>query len=195
MAAVIKVDQAHAREVAARFLAARSTPHDAQVAAAYQALEQQSDQAFVSLTEGDPTRRVTVAFTCCPTPYDSDAEMICAVRTARVLEVTTAAVDHDRSHPLLGSEPGGAYDRFRSVHDIVGHVATGLGFDRDGEFGAWLAQDRIYKRLARAALATELHCEHSVRWTTGEVADHKATLLEITVLARARKGLRADVVG
>ena len=59
-------------------------------------------------------------------------------------------------------------------------------FDRDGEYASWLIQDRHYRGLARWALATELHGEHSVRWTSGDVAEHKATLLPRTVLRRAR---------
>jgi hypothetical protein len=184
------VDQSLAREVAARFLAARSTPENVLVRAAYRALEEQSDRAFASLTSGDPRRRIRVVFTRGPTPYASDTEMIGGVRATRVLEVTTAALERDRPHPLLCNDPGGAYDRFRAVHDIVGHIATGFGFDRDGEFAAWLVQERMYTGAARAALGTELHAEHSVRWTTGEVAEHKATLLDPSLIGRARGGAR-----
>ena len=114
--------------------------------------------------------------------------MIEAARSTALLEVTTVATDRGRLHPLLGNEPGGAYDRFRAVHDIIGHVRPGWGFDRDGEFAAWLAQERLYTGAARRALATELHAEHSVRWTTAEVADHKALLFDRPMLDRARRG-------
>jgi hypothetical protein len=40
--------------------------------------------------------------------------------------------------------------------------------------------------LARRALATELHAEHSVRWTTGELPEHKAVLLDERVISRSR---------
>jgi hypothetical protein len=59
--------------------------------------------------------------------------MIAAVRAEHLLEVTAAAADRDRAHPLLGCELGGPYDRFRAVHDIVGHVIPRFGFDRDAE--------------------------------------------------------------
>ena len=48
----------------------------------------------------------------------------------------------------------------------------------------------MYTGLARWALATELHGEHSVRWTTGNLADHKAILLEPRLLDASRR--RAD---
>jgi hypothetical protein len=72
------------------------------------------------------------------------------------------------------------------VHDLTGHVLPGFGFDRDGEYAAWLTQERLYTGLARRALATELHAEHSVRWTTGEPSDHKALLLDRRLIEKAR---------
>jgi len=182
------LDEALAYEVAAWFAVQRSTPDDPVVVAAYRALEEQSDAHFRGLTEDDCAVPVHVAFTRCRSPYAGDEEMIDAVRATGVLEVTTCDVDRDRGHPLLGCESGGPYDRFRAVHDLVGHVQTGLGFDRRGEFAAWIAQDRWYSGLARAALGTELHAEHSVCWTTGVFSEHKAALLPARVIDRARAG-------
>src|SRR6185437_12329266 len=106
-----------------------------------------------------------------------DAEELAAsVLTSRTLEVTTSAAD--RAHPLLGGEVGGAYYRFRAVHDLIGHVATGYGFDRDGEYSAWLAQRSLYTGPARLAAATELHGEVSALWITRQLAEHKAVLLD-----------------
>jgi hypothetical protein len=189
LASARKVDATLAHEVAASFVAARSTRRDPRVCAAYGELVQQSDSAFWALIGPWPRRGVRVVFTRTRAPYASDREMVAAVRTDRLLEVTSAATERDRLHPIMGCEVGGAYDRFRAVHDIVGHVGPCLGFDRDGEFAAWLTQERLYHGLARWALATELHAEHSVRWTTGEVSDHKATLLDRDLLARARRGV------
>jgi hypothetical protein len=73
------------------------------------------------------------------------------------------------------------------VHDIVSHGWLGHDFDRHGELSAWLAEDAIYTGLARWALATELHGHHTVLWTTGEHADHKAVLLDPELL-RCAKG-------
>jgi hypothetical protein len=183
------VDPDLAGEVAARFQAARTSHTDATVRAAYDQLERQSDAIFTQLTDPDrsPRRGLRVEFTRCENPYDSDDELIGAVRTHGALEITTSANDRDRRHPLLGCNLGGTYDRFRAVHDIVGHVGPCLGFDRDGEFAAWLTQEQLYDGLARWALATELHAEHSVRWTTGMLSDHKATLIDPDLLNRARK--------
>ena len=81
------------------------------------------------------------------------------------------------------------------VHDIAGHALLGLGFDRDGEYATWLAEDAQYRGLACWALATELHGEHSVYWTTGEPAEHKGFLLPPELLARSKAGVRTQTHG
>jgi hypothetical protein len=111
-----------------------------------------------------------------------------------VLELCPARFDRDQRHPLLDVSIGGTFDRFRAVHDIVSHARLGLGFDRHGELSAWLAEDRMYTGLARWALATELHAKHSVYWTTGTPAEHKATLLSAD-LVRASLRLRSGGSG
>ena len=184
------VDAAIAREVAAAFDATPSTRQDALVAAAYASLERQTDRLFAEITRPGNPSRVHVVFTSGPTPYANDQELINAVRSDGVLEVRTAATEPDRRHPMLDCERGGAYDRFRAVHDILGHVRLGCGFDPDGEYTTWRFQERRYRGLARWALATELHAEHSVLWTTGQLAEHKAILLSRALLARARRGLQ-----
>jgi hypothetical protein len=183
---MVRVEPAIAHEVAASFREARSTPDAPLVAVAYAQLAAQTDAIFRRLTDAAQRVAVRVAFTCDRMPYADDRELIDAVRTDHVLEITTTACEPDRLHPLLDSCAGGAYDRFRAVHDLLGHVGPALGFDRDGEYTSWLIQDGHYKGLARWALATELHAEHSVRWTTGDLAEHKATLLPRRVLRKSR---------
>jgi hypothetical protein len=95
------------------------------------------------------------------------------------------ATKHDRHHPLMGNDPGGAYDRFRGIHDVLGHARLQLGFDRDGEFAVWRSQERFHSPLARRALATELHGQHSVLRTTGDLAEPKAILLDRRLLHRS----------
>jgi hypothetical protein len=182
-----RVDPALAREVAAAYLDAPAGP-DPLAAAAYARLVIESDGLFELITSPDRPGSVRVVFTTCPTPYRDAQELIASVGGDRTLEVTTVAGDADRRHPLMDSGPGGAYDRFRAVHDVLGHARLRLGFDRDGEFATWLSQERLHGPLARRALATELHGQHSVRWTTGEVAAPKAVLLDSRLLDRSRLG-------
>jgi hypothetical protein len=188
--APLRVDAMIAHEVAANFADARSLPDSPLIAAAYAQLVTQTDAIFHRLTDGARRTGIRVAFTASLVPYNGDQELIDAVRADHVLEVTTASREPGRRHPLLDCRPGGAYDRFRAVHDILGHARPGLGFDRDGEYTSWLVQNRQYRGLARWALATELHGEHSVRWTSGEIAEHKATLLARGLLRRASRAPR-----
>jgi len=161
--------------------------------AAYARLVDETDRLFRILTTGPVP--VRIVFTMSERPYDSADELIRSVRRDRILEVVSAAGDRDRAHPAMGCEIGGAYDRFRAVHDVLGHACLGVGFDRDGEYATWRFQERFHSSLARRALATELHAEHSVRWTTGELPEHKAVLLDERVIARSRAGRQAPSRG
>jgi len=55
-------------------------------------------------------------------------------------------------HPYLSDDDN---DAFRAVHDAFGHGATGCGFDRHGEEGAWRKHSQMYSPLARQAMTTE----------------------------------------
>ena len=185
-----RVDPAAARAVAAAYAAA-PTERDPLTRAAYSRLVVESDRLLRRITSPHRPDAVSVRFTTCPEPYRSADELIASVTDDRLLEVATVAGDPHRRHPLMASTRGGAYDRFRAVHDIVGHAGLGLGFDRNGEFAAWLYQARLHSPLARRALATELHGQHSVYWTTGRMAEPKAVLLGPQLLRRSRR-LAAD---
>jgi hypothetical protein len=180
------VDAAQARRVADAFLDAPRTSSDATVRAAYADLSEQASRWFVAITGCQAPRPVRVVYTDCREPYTSVADLSHAVRRHHTLELCPCARDHDRRHPLLDTSALGAYDRLRAVHDIVSHGWRGYAFDRNGEFAAWLLEDRMYTGLARWALATELHGEHSVLWTSGGLADHKAMLLDPQVLKASR---------
>jgi hypothetical protein len=184
MSARVDPAAAAAHDVAAAYVDTPSRRHPL-VAAAYARLVTESDQLFRRITSPDRPDRVHVAFTTCRAPYADARELIESVRADRVLEVVAVASEPDNRHPLMGSGVGGAYDRFRAVHDVMGHARLQLGFDRDGEFTAWRSQERFHTRLARRALATELHGRHSVLWTTGDLAEPKAILLDRRLLRRS----------
>ena len=123
-------------------------------------------------------------------PYPTAAELSESVRRHGVLEICPAIHDRDRRHPLLDTSVGGAYDRLRVVHDIVSHGWWRYGFDRHGEFSAWLTEDRMYTGLARWALAHGTSRRAQCAVDDGNVADHKAILLEPRLLDAVRR--RAD---
>lgn len=172
--AVLHVEPAETQRAAEQFMAGR-TRADSLVVAAYDALEEQTDRMFAALTARDGPYRITVVPTSQLVPYDDADQLIEQVLVERTLQVTTAQAD--RTHPRLDGAVGGSYYRFRAVHDLVGHAATGFGFDPDGEYSAWVVQRALYSGLGRWAAATELHGEISTLWTTGEFAEHKAILM------------------
>src|SRR5262245_43963014 len=136
----LRVDEAVAREVAATYVDAASDG-EAVTVAAFAQLVRETDRLFTWITQPNRRNALCVRFTTCDNPYRDAQELIAAVRESRTLEVTTVAVDRDRRHPLMGNELGGSYDRFRAVHDALGHARLRLGFDRDGEFTVWRAQE------------------------------------------------------
>ena len=102
--------------------------------AAYARLVRESDHLFTLITQARPPTRVF--FSLCTTPYRDADELITSITRDRILEVTAVACERDRLHPVMGCEVGGAYDRFRAVHDILGHGHLNVGFGREGEYAA-----------------------------------------------------------
>ena len=158
------------------YLRSRSAHREGQVIEAYRQLQLETDRLFALLTRDACYRAARVEFTRCDRPYENDKELIFAVRANGTLEITSAAAAGERLHPLLDCEFGGAFDRFRAVHDLIGHAWYGYGFDLDDECAAWSAQDRLHSGLARFALATELFGVNAARGILGEAPDLRAVL-------------------
>jgi hypothetical protein len=183
--AALRVDSDLAHEVAAAYLNGPSSP-TAFLMASYEQLSREADQLFAAVTSTARRDPVRVVFTECEVPYQNSEELIASVTGDRLLEVTVAAADCDRFHPMLDWAPGGAFDRLRAVHDILGHSYLNVGFDRHAEYATWRFQEQFHSALARQALAIELHAKHSVRWTTGVSANHKVVLLDPRLVHRSR---------
>jgi hypothetical protein len=175
--AIFEVEPSTATMVGEWYLHSRSAHRDAQVIEAYAQLQRETGRLFTFLTRGACHRAIRVAFTRCAQPYESDEELIFAVRTNGTLEITSAATAGERLHPLLDCEFGGAFDRFRAVHDLIGHAWCGYGFNLHDECAAWNAQDRLHGGLARFAFATEIYGVNAARAVIGEAPDLRALLL------------------
>jgi hypothetical protein len=160
-----------------RYVHSRSAHRDARVIEAYRQLQRETDDLFALLTGDSCHTGVRVAFTRCAQPYESDEELIRGVRADGTLEITSAVSAGERLHPLLDCGFGGAFDRFRAVHDLIGHAWCGYGFDLDEECAAWSVQDRLHTGLARSALATEIYGVNAARFILGEAPDLRAVLL------------------
>jgi hypothetical protein len=175
-----------AAEVGRIYLSRNCARFDAKVVAAYAHLQGETDRLFHAVVREDSCQAIRVVFTRCREPYGSDRDLIASVRACAVLEITTASIDREPLHPLLGCEFGGAFDRFRAVHDLIGHVRTGFGFGLSDEFAAWRFQEGLHNGPARLALATELLAINSARSILGKAPQNKAMLLDPTMLKRVR---------
>ncbi|MDW5594238.1 hypothetical protein VSS74_07820 [Conexibacter stalactiti] len=104
-------------------------------------------------------------------PYADAADLCDDVRQRGAIKLRAAAAD--APHPLL---PNAAVDRLRTVHDVLGHAALGLGFDLQSEYAAWLYCRPLFSRAARPAAFCEL---------VGRVTAH--------VLTGTKPAFRADL--
>ena len=171
------VDPSTAVTVGEWYLHSPSAHREGEVIEAYRQLQAETDHLYTLFTGGTCRWRVRVAFTRCAQPYESDKELIRSVRAERTLEITSSAAVGERLHPLFGCEFGGPFDRFRAVHDLIGHAWCGYGFDLKDECAAWRAQDRLHSGLARVALAAELYGVNAARAIAGGAPDLRALLL------------------
>jgi hypothetical protein len=177
MTEISRLNSSTASNVGEWYIHSRSAHRDAGVIEAYRQLQLETDRLYTVLTRDAGYGAVRVVFTRRPRPYEGDEELIRAVRANGVLEITSSVAVGGRLHPLLGSEFGGAFDRFRAVHDLIGHAGCGYGFDLDDECAAWSTQDRLHSGLARFALATELYGVNAARSIIGEAPELRALLL------------------
>jgi hypothetical protein len=180
--AISRVDLSKAAAIGEWYVHSRSGHRETPVVEAYKQLQSETDHLYALLTDASCPWSSRVVFTRCSRPYESDTELIRAVRANRTLEITSAAAAAGRLHPLLGCELGGAFDRFRAVHDLIGHARCGYGFDLLDECAAWSVQDRLHSGLARPALATELYGVNAARNVVGEAPELRALLLFPSVL-------------
>jgi hypothetical protein len=178
----LSVDISVTAELGEWYLDSQSAHSDPTVIEAYAQLQVETDHLYEVLTRVDFPWATRVVFTRCGQPYETDQELICAVRANGTLEITSAAAVGKRLHPLLGCEFGGAFDRFRAVHDLIGHARCGYGFDLADECAAWRAQDHLHSGLARCAFATEIFGVNAARSIVGEAPDLRALLLAPAVL-------------
>jgi hypothetical protein len=177
-----QIDLSKAAMVGEWYMHSRSAHRTPSVIEAYKQLQSETDRLYTHLTGGTCPGSARVVFTRCRRPYESDKELISAVRANGTLEMTSAAAAGERLHPLLGCELGGAFDRFRAVHDLIGHASCGYGFDLVDECAAWSVQDRLHSGLARGALATELYGVNAARNVLGEAPELRALLLSPSVV-------------
>lgn len=66
--------------------------------------------------------------------------------------IKTMSTEATGGHAFFSNEEN---DKFRAVHDVFGHAATGRGFDAPGEEVAYLSHRQMFPKRALAALTSE----------------------------------------
>lgn len=77
-------------------------------------------------------------------------------------------------HPFFSDEEN---DKFRAVHDVFGHLATGRGFDRHGEEAAFQAHARMFTHHALPALTSETRGQNGSLIVNGHFGPQKIAIL------------------
>lgn len=115
-----RVDEQIARHVAAWFLTGADDAAAPAVGRPTGSWRTRTDVLLRRLVHAWRPAELRLVWTTLVAPYDGDGDLIHAVRTTGTLEIP--AVGRDRRHPLLGQRPGRPCDRFRALHDLLGHV-------------------------------------------------------------------------
>lgn len=153
------VDASAQDEIAAAYDALPLRSTERIVALAWQAFEEET------LSQARVLRAHKVHYNVVTTdPYANAGELFADLRRTGTIRVLSTRVTG--GHPIL---PNHVNDAFRAVHDILGHAATGRGFDRHGEEAAFQAHSVLYSPLARLALATETRGQNASMLRAGGV--------------------------
>ena len=170
------VDLEEADDVARFFENAPDMSADPDVRAAYEDFKAQSAEQwdFMTRPESEGGMGITVDFTDQVDPYATAEEQRNDLEQNHHLTIQSG-LGGDHSGTMTQEE----YDRFRAVHDVFGHAGIGSGFDRHGEYEAWLVHAAMYRGQGRRAMSTEYHGVNSAMWTgaPGSPGTGKSVLL------------------
>jgi hypothetical protein len=84
-------------------------------------------------------------------------------------------------------------DLFRAVHDAFGHGREGVGFGANGEENTWQSHVRMFSPLAAKAMTTETRGQNS--WVNfGPLGEHNRANQRDTIYAPQKIGLLPDFV-
>jgi len=166
-----KIDVRRASMIAREFTRMEHDPSDPAVAAAYQAMIDETLAQYEYVLESG----LEVEFVKGKDPYRSPRDAILDIRENNHLWVLptreafgTRAEFEAIDNPLLNEtkykisgKVALANDIFRVVHDYFGHLANGFGFRARGEENAWQHHAAMYSPLARRAMTVETRGQNS----------------------------------
>lgn len=91
-------------------------------------------------------------------------------------KLAVSATTPDQSSAVFSDEEN---DKFRAIHDVLGHGATGRGFSPSDEYAAYEAHARTIPKQARRALFSEVVGQAAYWGVTGEFAPQTANVVDM----------------
>lgn len=140
---------------------------------AWRALEEETWRQLGAMESAGLTLEV-----CDVDPYATPADLFADVTDGRIRVLGTHVTG---GHPVWSDDTNNV---FRAVHDVMGHAATGRGFDRHGEATAYAHHRRLYSPTARLALATELRGQAATLAVTGVFPEQRIGILPMHLHTR-----------
>jgi hypothetical protein len=164
----VPVPVAKADAVARAFEEAPDEANDPKVQAAFTEFKRQSQEMFEFMTAPEPQGLgITVDFWTNPDqtkfgvgPYPNATAQAEDLRQNHHISIEHAL---GGAHQLTMSTE--EYDRFRAVHDVFGHAGIGGGFDRHGEYQAYLEHASMYTGDGFRGMASEYHGVNTALWS------------------------------
>lgn len=150
------VFDAYAREMPEVLEQAGAKNYDDLMEKAYRQLAKETDAQFQALPYNFSYHRAGEG------NYNSSKEMAADVHGNKHLYVFQGGDPHDflnRIDPVTGLNEN---EKFRAVHDLLGHAIYGNQFGPKGEEVAWAIHSQMYSPLARLAMTAETRGQNSM---------------------------------
>jgi hypothetical protein len=142
--------------VAQAMRAAETAPETPKIRGSFEAMRQEVNRQHAFMTAPKESGGMGLQHEVTDhDPYPDATHMAKDVAGGRIKTLSTAATG---GHEYFSDEEN---DKFRAVHDVFGHAATGRGFSRHGEEAAYLSHRQMFPRKAQAALASETRGQNS----------------------------------
>lgn len=151
-----QADRPRAFKIQQAYKTAQAAPESPRIRKSYEAFRRDVGRQYAFMTTPKEKGGMGIRHEVVPhDPYATAPEIAADVTRGRIQTMATASTG---PHAFLSNEEN---DRFRAVHDVFGHAATGRGVDRHGEEAAYLSHRQMFSHAARAALASETRGQNS----------------------------------
>jgi hypothetical protein len=151
---------------------------------AYRQLAQETDEQFEQLPFNFSYHRAGEG------DYRSSKEMMSDVHGNRHLYVFQGGDPHDFLNQIDKSTGLNENEKFRAVHDLLGHAIYGNQFGPKGEEVAWAIHQQMYSPLARLAMTAETRGQNSLVNYSPLNAGLKAEIAKLEDLAEEARRRR-----